>query len=184
MSTNPHCDAKETSTQQLQILSMRPNRTRSQKKTQPKESQEDETVVGVEGGPKGSIKWNTHLGKLLAYKLRDEYASKYVCGTRINVAKQWAIDIRIGHLDPRGIKTKGAIGIMLKKYREARCLYDQTGSGDIMETKVVNGKEVSVVKTLTEQCKDICPHWEILFGHLQSIDEEASASSAGLNRIY
>ncbi|KAF8415755.1 hypothetical protein EV426DRAFT_703917 [Tirmania nivea] len=71
---------------------------------------------------------------------------------------------------------------MLKKYREARCLYDQTGSGDIMETKVVNGKEVSVVKMLTEQCKDICPHWEILFGHLQSIDEEASASSAGLNR--
>ncbi|KAF8428774.1 hypothetical protein EV426DRAFT_711468 [Tirmania nivea] len=71
-------------------------------------------------GAKGSIKWNTHLGKLLAYKLRDEYASKYVCGTRINVAKQWAIDLRIGHLDPRGIKTKGAIGIMLKKYREAR----------------------------------------------------------------
>ncbi|KAF8416350.1 hypothetical protein EV426DRAFT_721845 [Tirmania nivea] len=163
---------------------MRPNRTRSQKKTQPKESQEDETVVGVEGGAKGSIKWHTHLGKLLAYKLRDEYASKYVCGTWINLPKQWAIDLWIGHLDPRGIKTQGAIGIMLKKYRKARCLYDRTGSGDIMETKVVNGKEVSVVKTLTEQCKDICPHWEILFGHLQSIDEEASASSAGLNRIY
>ncbi|RPB18395.1 hypothetical protein L211DRAFT_854171 [Terfezia boudieri ATCC MYA-4762] len=157
------------------------------RKTQPKDCQEDEMLAEAKGGgdlgrAKGSIKWNTHLGRLLAYKLRNEYTSKYVCDTRINVAKQWAIDLRIGHQDPRGIKTKGAIGIMLKKYRKARCLYDRTGSGDIVEKKVINGQEVSVVKTLIEQCKDICPHWEILFGHLQSIDEEASASTAGLNR--
>ncbi|KAF8417656.1 hypothetical protein EV426DRAFT_645726 [Tirmania nivea] len=129
---------------------MRPNRTRSQKKTQPKESQEDETVVEVEGGLRGASSgihtwescWHT------SYEMNTPQM-----GDR---SPDWS---------PRSSRnqTKGAIGIMLKKYREARCLYDRTGSGDIMETKVVNGKEVSVVKTLTEQYKDIL-------------------SSAGLNR--
>lgn len=47
---------------------------------------------------------------------------------------------------------------------------------------MVNGREIEVVKTLVEQCKDVCPHWEILFGHLHSIDEEASANSSGLTQ--
>ncbi|MCU1500523.1 MAG: hypothetical protein JWM47_4476 [Acidimicrobiales bacterium] len=97
----------------------------SQKRTQSKVSQsqsqiknsqsQDEDPMGVSAGSV-SIKWSTNLGLLLAYKLRDEYSSKYVCGTRIAVAKQWAIDLRIGHLDPKGVKTKAAIGIMLRKY--------------------------------------------------------------------
>ncbi|RPB23843.1 hypothetical protein L211DRAFT_225518 [Terfezia boudieri ATCC MYA-4762] len=68
----------------------------------------------------GSIKWDGDRGKLLAYKLKDEYKTKYLCGTRIAVAKQWAIDLGIGHLDPKGIKTKAAAGVMLKQYMEAR----------------------------------------------------------------
>lgn len=146
---------------------------RTQLKSQIKSQSQDDDPAGVPGA---SIKWTAHLGTLLAYKLKDEYNTKYVCGTRIAVAKQWAIDLRIGHLDPKGAKTKAAVAVLLWKYREARALYNQTGSGDVEEVKIVNGREVTVVKTLLEQCKELCPHWEILFGHLSSIDEEAAAA--------
>ncbi|MCU1500524.1 MAG: hypothetical protein JWM47_4477 [Acidimicrobiales bacterium] len=61
-------------------------------------------------------------------------------------------------------------------------IYDRTGAGDIEEVKVVDGREVLVVKTLLEQCKEVCPHWEILFGHLHSIDEETASGNAGLTQ--
>ncbi|KAF8427826.1 hypothetical protein EV426DRAFT_699902 [Tirmania nivea] len=44
--------------------------------------------TGEEVMESGSIKWDRDYGKLLAYKLKDKYKTKYLCGTRIAVAKQ------------------------------------------------------------------------------------------------
>ncbi|KAF8417356.1 hypothetical protein EV426DRAFT_721300 [Tirmania nivea] len=44
--------------------------------------------TGEEVMESGSIKWDRDHGKLLAYKLKDKYKIKYLCGTRIAVAKQ------------------------------------------------------------------------------------------------
>lgn len=158
---------------------MATNRTHlNRKKAQPKSKESlDEEVA------EGSIKWNASLGKLLAYKLREEYTSKYVCGTRISVAKQWALELGLGKADPRGLKTKAAVTVMLKKYWDARAHYDRTRAGDIVKVKVVEGVEEEVTKTLTQQCIEICPHWEILYGYLTSIDEETCASGGGLGEM-
>ncbi|KAF8418303.1 hypothetical protein EV426DRAFT_679769 [Tirmania nivea] len=129
----------------------------------------------------GSIKWDGNRGMLLAYKLRDEYRTKWLCGTRINVAKQWAIDLGISHLDPRGLKTKAAVAVMLKKYTQAKEVFLKTGSGDIMESGIVDGKPTEVPVSLTTQCKRICKHWDILWGALGNVKDDIAASGVGLN---
>ena len=62
----------------------------------------------------GSIKWTGQLAKLLAYKIRDEYRTKWLCGTRISVAKQWAKEPGLEQLDPKGFKTKAQVSIPIK----------------------------------------------------------------------
>ncbi|KAF8415739.1 hypothetical protein EV426DRAFT_629121 [Tirmania nivea] len=118
---------------------------------------------------------------LLAYKLRDEYRTKWLCGTRIKVAKQWAIDLGVSHLDPRGFKTKAAVAVMLKKYTQAKDIFLKIGSGDIMEPGIVDGKPTEVPVSLTAQCKRICKHWDILWGALGNIKDDIAASGVGLN---
>ncbi|KAF8419174.1 hypothetical protein EV426DRAFT_720134 [Tirmania nivea] len=48
----------------------------------------DTDGTGEEVMESGSIKWDRDYGKLLAYKLKDKYKTKYLCRTRIAVAKQ------------------------------------------------------------------------------------------------
>ena len=136
----------------------------SQKKADPPGLPVGGSKRKVTGNDTGSIKWTGQLSKLLAYKMRDKYKTKWLCGTRIAVAKQWAIDLGLGDLDPKGFKTKAAVGILIKKYREALDLSNRTGFGDTTHT--VNGIEVPL--TALAQLKAICPHWEIFDSFMRS----------------
>ncbi|KAF8416118.1 hypothetical protein EV426DRAFT_702417 [Tirmania nivea] len=83
--------------------------------------------TGEEVMESGSIKWDRDHGKLLAYKLKDKYKTKYLCGTRI--------------------ATKAVAGVMLKKYKEVRDHFLKTGAGDIIETAEVDGVPIQVKVT-------------------------------------
>lgn len=111
-----------------------------------------------------SIRWTGQLSKLLAYKMQDEYKSKWLSGTKIAAAKQWAIDLGLEKSDPKGLKTKATVLILIKKYKEALDLSNRTGFGDT--THVVEGVEVPL--TALAQLKAICPHWEILDSFMRS----------------
>ena len=46
------------------------------------------------------------------------------------MARQWAAELGLGHLDPKGFKMKTHVGVLIKKYREALDFSNRTGSGD------------------------------------------------------
>lgn len=109
-----------------------------------------------------SIKWSGHLSRMLALKVKAQYKSKYLLGNKIQVAKQWAVDLGISHNDEKGDRTKAQVHQLLKKYKDAKDLQMKTGSGDTTRTTIVNGKEVETIWTLKQQILEICPLYEIL----------------------
>ena len=48
-------------------------------------------------------------------------------GTRISVAKQWAIDLGFEQSDPKGIETRAAVSVLVNKYQEALDLSNWAG---------------------------------------------------------
>ena len=108
-----------------------------------------------------SIKWSGHLSKMLAYKMKDEYKEKFLTGNKIQVSKQWAVELGIRLKDEKGEKTKAHVHQLLKKYKDAKELQLKTGWGDTTKITIVKGKEVETPWTERQQILDICPLYDI-----------------------
>ena len=109
-----------------------------------------------------SIKWTGHPSQMLAYKMKEEYKAKFLTGNKIQVVRQWAIDIGIGPMDEKGERTKAQVHQLLKKYKNAKEMQMKTGFGDTTKITIMKGKEVETIWTVKQQILDICPLYDIL----------------------
>ena len=57
---------------------------------------------------------------MLAYKMKDEYKEKFLTGNKIQVARQWAVELGIGPKDEKGEKTKAHVHQLLKSIKMQR----------------------------------------------------------------
>ncbi|KAF8430041.1 hypothetical protein EV426DRAFT_708157 [Tirmania nivea] len=117
----------------------------------------------------------------LALKMKEEFLTKWRKLSKIDVARSWAIELKIP--DPTGLKTKIHVNQMLEKYKRAKVLSNQTGFGDIETSKKEGGKMVMKVVSALQQLLAICPTFEVLNSFLEEQeitpeDEEEKAASA------